>query len=132
MIYHTANYLCLVSGLVLFGLGSYGLLGIPKSDIRTITMLLEPLGYSDLLDRAYLVFLALVGFWLTLRMTVRVPAAIGLGLVLGKMMFLNLSGFFSATLAVALSLIVFSALLRLITTKAENDDLFHANKLDPW
>jgi hypothetical protein len=132
MLYHTANYLCLVSGLVLFGLGSYGLMGVPKSDIRTITLLLEPLGYSELLDNAYLVFLAIIGFWLTLRMNVRIPAALGLGLVLGKMLFLNLTGFLSGSLAVALSLILFGTLLRLITSHREDENDFHSDKVDPW
>lgn len=120
MLYHVANFLCLFCGITLFALGSFGILSVPRTDLTLLTLLLEPTGFSTYADQAYLMILALLGFWLTLRIHVRVPAALALGLILGKLIILDETRLFGISASVTLSLVTFAALLRLVTTGLRN------------
>ena len=115
MLYHVANILCLVTGLILFGLAVFGLMDVPQADSTLLSVILQPSGYSPLLDQVYLGVIGLLGFWLTLRIHVRVPAAIALGLILGKMILVQASGTLGIVVTVGLSLIVVAALVRLVS-----------------
>jgi len=116
VLYSLAATLSLFSGLVLFGLGTLGLVGMSQEDMHPITVLLHPSGLGDGLDRVYYGFLVFLGCWLTLCLYVRVPATIALALVLSKVSYLGDSSKIGMLPALALSLTLAALLLRMITT----------------
>ena len=117
MIYYAASFLTIGSGLILFGLGMFGLLGPDYLTLRLhlITHLLIPMGFDPVLDTAYLGLIAVLGFWLTLGVYVRIPAAITLGAIIGKLLLVNNALAPDNLLKIGLSLLAFAVLMRMIT-----------------
>jgi len=109
-------YLSAPTGLILFGIGLLGLFNIQLTLNNVFSVLTESLNASPGIDTAYYLGLALLGFWLTLNMQVRLAAALALGLVLGKIVFLNLFFHFGILLPLSVSVI----LLMLVFGKFEH------------
>jgi len=112
---HLVNILCVTSGLTLFGLGLYGLMDNQSLDPHYLTEMLRPTGYGTGFDKIHLGLLAVLGFWLTIGLKTRVPAAIALALVLGKLLLVGDSLGLDKLLVLSLALICFAAVLRIIT-----------------
>jgi len=116
MLYGLAATLSLFSGLVLFGIGVFGLAGVPDENMHPITVLLHPSGLNPVWDRIYYGFLAFLGAWLTLCLHVRVPATIALGMVLFKITYLGDIRAIGILPALAVGLTLAALLLRMLTT----------------
>lgn len=119
LFHHIANILCITSGLCLFGLGLYGLLDHQSLDAHVLTEMLAPMGYGTWIDKVHLAILGVVGFWLTIGMQTRIPAAVALALVLAKLLLLGEALSLDKLLILSLSLICFAAILQMITHPQE-------------
>lgn len=115
LFHHVAKFLGVTSGLTLFGLGLYGLQGNQSLDAHFLTELLRPMGFGTGLDQIHLGLLAVLGFWLTIGLRTRIPAAVALALVLGKLLVLGAALSVDKLLILSLSLVCFAAVLRMIT-----------------
>lgn len=115
LFHHVANILCVTSGLCLFGLGLYGLMDNQSLDPHDLTEMLRPMGYGGWIDKVHLGLLGVLGFWLTIGLRTRIPAAVALALVLGKLLLLGQALSLDKLLILSLSLICFAAVLRIIT-----------------
>lgn len=115
LFHHVANILCVTSGLCLFGLGLYGLMDSQSLDPHYLTEMLRPMGYGGWIDKVHLGLLGVLGFWLTIGLRTRIPAAVALALVLGKLLLLGEALSLDKLLILSLSLICFAAVLRIIT-----------------
>lgn len=116
MLYNIAATLSLFAGLMLFGIGSLGLTGMPGEDMHPITVLLLPSGLGTTMDSVYYGFLTILGAWLTLCIHVRVPATIALAMVLSKVTFLGDAAYLGTLPALAVALTLSALLLRMLTT----------------
>lgn len=117
MLFHyIANFICVTSGLILFGLGVYGLTDERALQPHVLTELLRPSGFGTIFDRIHLGILAVLGFWLTIGLYVRIPAAIALALVLGKLMLVGENMSFDRLIVLSLAMAAFATMLRLITS----------------
>lgn len=116
MLYNLAATLSLFAGLMLFGIGTLGLVGMPGEDMHPITVLLLPSGLGAATDNIYYGFLTVLGAWLTLCIHVRVPATIALAMVLSKVAFLGDAAYLGVLPALAVALTLSALLLRMLTT----------------
>ena len=116
---YVANFLCVTAGLILFGLGVYGLIDEESLQPHVLTELLRPTGFGTVFDKIHLGMLAVLGFWLTLGIYVRLPAAIALTLVLGKLLLVGSSLSVDRLLILSLAMVCFAAILRMITYPRE-------------
>lgn len=122
LFHHVANILCVTSGLCLFGLGLYGLMDNQSLDPHCLTDLLRPMGYGTWIDKVHLGLLGVLGFWLTIGLQTRIPAAVALALLLGKLLLLGEALSLDKLLILSLSLICFAAVLRIITCPRPPDN----------
>lgn len=78
-------YICAsIAGLVLFCIGLIGLTGTPHALSPAATLLLQPMGYGESLERYYYIALIVIGVWLVLYLQARIAAMLALVLVLAK------------------------------------------------
>jgi len=120
LLFYIASFLSITSGLILFGLGVYGLLGNDYTKLHVVTELLKPMGFSPVLDQLYLGFLSVLGFWLTLGAFVRIPAAMALGMIIGKLLLVGDMLKIDSLLSLALVLIFYAGLVRIITNTSHD------------
>ncbi len=106
--------LCAVTGTAMFLIGLYGVLGAPLRPPRYLTVLLEPSGWDERIDRGYYGVLALLGFWLTLGIGVRIVASLALALILGKVLMVGETYHVSVMLPIALAINLSLLLYRMI------------------
>ena len=106
--------LCSVTGTSMFLLGLYGLIGVPLRPPRYLTVLLEPSGWDPRVDLAYYGVLALLGFWLTLGVGIRIVASLALALILGKVLMVGDNFHVNVLLPIALTINLSLLLYRMI------------------
>ncbi|WP_238367064.1 hypothetical protein [Mesobacterium pallidum] len=101
-------FLCLLPGLVLFGLGTWPLLGVELSPSPWLTGLTQPTGMGAQIDTWFRAGFALCGAMLVSAVLVRPFAALALILVLGRLMIERGAGIAlgEALIAVAILLLI--------------------------